>query len=339
MLEYPDLFEGSVVVEAKTQEIAAGAWTEIERLEEEGGAFAALERGELKRALVQSHALKNAAVQSGEQVVVGRNRFTESEPSPLLAARQEAVVTASDSEVQDHIRRLLAHRSARDSEAVAQSLGVLSKAAETGAGIMEASIACAHAGVTTGEWADTLRAVHGEYRAPTGVGAAHGNLAGGEAKDRLRAQVEQASEKLGRRLRMLVGKPGLDGHSNGAEQIAIAARDAGMEVIYQGIRLTPEEIVAAAIQEDVHVVGLSLLSGSHMELVPRVLSGVDVPVVVGGIVSETDTQALLEAGVAAVFTPKDYRFDAVLSQVVEIVANAHNQLPDPMPQSAQSGGG
>ncbi len=323
LLEYPDLFEGSVVVDAKTQEIADGAWTEIERLVEEGGAFAALQRGELKRALVQSYAVKNAAVQSGEQVVVGRNRFTESEPSPLLAAGQEAVVTASDSEVQDHIRRLLAHRSARDSEAVARSLGVLSKAAETGTGVMEASIACAHAGVTTGEWADTLRAVHGEYRAPTGVGAAGGNLAGGEAKAHLRAQVEQASEKLGRRLRILVGKPGLDGHSNGAEQIAIAARDAGMEVIYQGIRLTPEEIVAAAIQEDVHVVGLSLLSGSHLELVPRVLSGVDVPVVVGGIVSEADTRILLEAGVAAVFTPKDYRFDAVLSRVVDIVSEAH----------------
>lgn len=323
LLEYPDLFEGSVVVEAKTQEIAEGAWAEIERILEEGGAFAALERGELKRALVQSHAVKNAAVQSGEQVVVGRNRFTESEPSPLLAAGQEAVVTASDEEVQDHIQRLVAHRSARDSDAVAQSLNILSKAAETGAGIMEASIACAHAGVTTGEWADTLRAIHGEYRAPTGVGAAGGNLAGGEATEKLRAQVEQASEKLGRRLRILVGKPGLDGHSNGAEQIAIAARDAGMEVIYQGIRLTPEEIVAAAIQEDVHVVGLSLLSGSHLELVPRVVAGVDVPVVVGGIVSEADTKILLAGGVAAVFTPKDYRFDAVLSRVVEIVVQAH----------------
>jgi (2R)-ethylmalonyl-CoA mutase len=323
LLEYPDLFEGSVVVEAKTKEIAEGAWEEIERLVEGGGAFAALERGELKRALVQSHALKNAAVQSGEQVVVGRNRFTETEPSPLLAAGQEAVVTASDSEVRDHIRRLVAHRSARDSNAVAQSLSDLSKSAETGAGIMEASIACAHAGVTTGEWADTLRAVHGEYRAPTGVGTAGGNLAGGEATQKLREQVDQASEKLGRRLRILVGKPGLDGHSNGAEQIAIAARDAGMEVIYQGIRLTPEEIVAAAIEEDVHVVGLSLLSGSHLELVPRVLSGVNVPVVVGGIVSEADTRILLDQGVAAVFTPKDYRFDAVLSRVVEIVVAGH----------------
>ena len=325
LLEYPDLFEGSVVVEAKTQEIAEGAWAEIERLVEEGGAFAALERGELKRALVQSYALKNAAVQSGEQVVVGRNRFTESEPSPLLAAGQEAVVTASDSEVQDHLRRLVAHRSTRDSDAVAQTLNILSKAAESGTGVMKASIACAHAGVTTGEWADTLRAIHGEYRAPTGVGAASGNLAGGESTEKLRAQVEQASKKLGRRLRILVGKPGLDGHSNGAEQIAIAARDAGMEVIYQGIRLTPEEIVAAAIQEDVHVVGLSLLSGSHLELVPRVVAGVDVPVVVGGIVSAADTKTLLDQGVAAVFTPKDYRFDAVLSRVVEIVSEAHGE--------------
>ncbi len=323
LLEYPDLFEGSVVVEAKTREIAEEAWKEITRILETGGAFAALERGELKRALVQSHALKNAAVQSGEQVVVGRNRFTESEPSPLLEAGEEAVVTTSDAEVREHIQRLFAHRRARDKNAVAASLEQLATATERGEGVMEASIACAHAGVTTGEWADTLRAVHGEYRAPTGVASAGGNLATGEALRTLREQVEEASARLGRRLRILVGKPGLDGHSNGAEQIAIAARDAGMEVVYQGIRLTPEEIVAAAIQEDVHVVGLSLLSGSHLELVPRVIAGVDVPVVVGGIVSETDTQTLMKAGVAAVFTPKDYRFDAVLSRVVEIVVQAH----------------
>ncbi len=323
LLEYPDLFEGSVVVESKTQEIADAAWAEIERILEQGGAFAALETGELKHALVQSLARKNAAVQSQEQIVVGRNQFTETEPSPLLEASGESIVTASDEEVREHLNRLNAHRTHRNDILVKESLSRLTQAAESGKGLMDASIACAHAGVTTGEWAQTLRSIHGEYRAPTGVGSASGNLAAGDTTQALRDRVEEISETLGRRFRILVGKPGLDGHSNGAEQIAIAARDAGMEVVYQGIRLTPEEIVSAAIEEDVHVVGLSILSGSHMALVPRVVAQVDVPVVVGGIVSEEDTQALLRQGVSTVFTPKDYRFEAILAEVVEVVARAH----------------
>ncbi|MEE2751411.1 MAG: protein meaA [Myxococcota bacterium] len=323
LLEYPDLFEGSVVVEAKTQEIAEAAWAEIERIIELGGAFAALESGELKQELVQSLATKHAAVQSNEQIVVGRNQYTETEPSPLLQAGSESVVNANQEEVRDHLERLNAHRAQRNTGRVQESLSRLAQAAQSGKGFMDASIACAHAGVTTGEWAQTLRTIHGEYRAPTGVGRAGGNLASGEATAALQQQVEKLSKSMGRRLRILVGKPGLDGHSNGAEQIAIAARDAGMEVVYQGIRLTPEEIVSAAIQEDVHVVGLSLLSGSHLALVPRVVSQLDVPVVVGGIISKEDTETLLGQGVSAVFTPKDYRFEAVLGQVVEIVARAH----------------
>jgi (2R)-ethylmalonyl-CoA mutase len=322
LLEYGDLFDGSPEITRKVEELKREAKEELKRIEEMGGAVAAVESGYMKRQLVDSNTARLEAIERGDQVVVGVNKYLESEPSPLTGG-VEAIMTVSEEAEVDQIERLKAWRTARDAKAVASALADLKRAARDGSNIMPASIACAKAGVTTGEWGWTLRDSFGEYRAPTGVGNAMRNDVGG--LDDIRADVDRVSRKLGRRLTFLVGKPGLDGHSNGAEQIAVRARDAGMQVVYQGIRLTPEEIVAAAREQKAHVVGLSILSGSHLPLVKDVLTRLkqagidDVPVVVGGIIPPEDAEALEQAGVAAVYTPKDFELNRIMSDLVRIV--------------------
>ena len=327
LLEYGDLFEGSRVVEAKVAEIEAGARAEIDRILALGGAVAAVESGYLKSALVSSLALRLRRIESGEDVVVGVNRFTESEPNPLLDDIDLAIQTVDPAAEAAAIEAVQAWRATRDQAAADEALTAMRDAAKTDTNLMDASLRCARAGVTTGEWAGVLREVFGEYRPPTGIGGASGG--GHEAGlSRVRARVHAVGESLGRPLRFLVGKPGLDGHSNGAEQIAVRARDAGFEVVYSGIRLTPAQIVAAAVEEDVDVVGLSVLSGSHLSVVPEVVDGLrsagldDVPVVVGGIVPDTDAERLRAAGVARVFTPKDFEITDVLDQVVDAIVDA-----------------
>jgi (2R)-ethylmalonyl-CoA mutase len=327
LLEYEDLFEGSKVVEAKVAEIKAGARAEIDRVLDMGGAIVAVESGYMKSALVSSLAMRRRRIESGEDVVVGVNRFPESEPNPLLHDADAAILTVDPEVEAAAVQAVRAWRAQRDQPAVVEALAALRDAAKTDANLMEASLTCARAGVTTGEWAGVLREVFGEYRPPTGVSGASG---GGHEGDlsRVRERVRAVGASVGRPLRFLVGKPGLDGHSNGAEQIAVRARDAGFEVIYSGIRLTPAQIVAAAVEEDVDVVGLSVLSGSHLSVVPEVVDGLraagldDVPVVVGGIVPDSDAARLREAGVARVFTPKDFEITDVLDQVVDAIEEA-----------------
>jgi (2R)-ethylmalonyl-CoA mutase len=329
LLEYGDLFDGSAVMTRKVDELKREAKEELQRIEEMGGAVAAVETGYMKRALVDSNTARLEAIERGEQIVVGVNKYLESEPSPLTGGI-ESIMTVSEEAETGQIERLRAWRASRDSGAVASALKELKRAAAGGTNIMPASIVCAKAGVTTGEWGWTLRETFGEYRAPTGVGNAMRNDVGG--LDDIRADVDRLSRKLGRRMTLLVGKPGLDGHSNGAEQIAVRARDAGMQVVYQGIRLTPEEIVDAVREQKAHVVGLSILSGSHLPLVRDVISRLkeagllDVPVVVGGIIPPEDAEALEAAGVAAVYTPKDFELNRIMFDLVRIVetqADAH----------------
>ena len=324
LLEYGDVFDGSPEIAAKVAALKTAAKEELRQIEEMGGTVKAVESGYLKQQLVESNSRRVEAIERGEQIVVGVNRFTETEPSPLADAA-EMVLTVSEEAETGQVERLEAWREARDGKAVAAALEALRKAAKSGANIMPASIICAKAGVTTGEWGFALRSAFGEYRAPTGVGTAMRNDA--EGLDDIRAEVDRVSKKLGRRLKFLVGKPGLDGHSNGAEQIAARARDAGMEVVYDGIRLTAEAIAAAAAEKKVHVVGLSILSGSHLPLVHDVMSrmkaaGLDVPVVVGGIIPKEDASALKDAGVAEVYTPKDFELNRIMSDLVRIVEGA-----------------
>jgi ethylmalonyl-CoA mutase len=328
LLEYEDLFDGSRVVEARVAEIAAGARAEIDRVQGMGGAIAAVESGYMKSQLVSSLAARRRRIEDGDDVVVGVNRFTETDPSPLQAEGAGAIETIDPLAEEALIEAIRAWRAARDPAAVDEALRRLVKAAKTNVNLVEASMTCARAGVTTGEWAATLRQVFGEYRAPTGIAGASSAVEAGAAGDaiaRVRDRVRTVGEELGERLRMLVGKPGLDGHSNGAEQVAVRARDVGFEVIYQGIRLTPAEIVAAAVAEDVHVVGLSVLSGSHLEVVPAVVDGLhaagagDVPVVVGGIIPLSDAETLRAHGVAKVFTPKDFELTEIMDQIVDLI--------------------
>jgi (2R)-ethylmalonyl-CoA mutase len=328
LLEYEDLFTGSVVVERKVAEIVDGARAEIARVREMGGAVAAVESGYMKGQLVASLARRRRRMESGEDVVVGVNRFDSTEPNPLTADLDTAIMVvdpAVEAAAQEAVRQW---RAARDPEPVERALTALRTAAGTDENLMAATLECARVGVTTGEWAGVLREVFGEYRAPTGVAAATGGGEAGETLTAVRERVRATGEELGGRLRFLVGKPGLDGHSNGAEQIAVRARDAGFEVVYQGIRLTPAQIVSAAVEEDVDVVGLSVLSGSHLQVVPAVLRGLreagldDVPVVVGGIIPDGDARRLREQGVARVFTPKDFGIDDIMGQVVDVVRGA-----------------
>ncbi|HEV2345380.1 MAG TPA: protein meaA [Actinocrinis sp.] len=326
LLEYGDLFAGSHEVEAKTAQLAAAARAEIARVQKMGGVVAAVESGYLKSRLVANHAARRARIESGEQIVIGVNAYTETEPSPLIADLDAAIQTVDPGVEQHAISAVARWRASRDAAAADAALARLTAdAADPAVNLMPATLDCARAGVTTGEWAGALRAVFGEFRAPTGIGADAPTASASSQLVALREYVRETSRERGRRLRILVGKPGLDGHSNGAEQIAVRARDAGFEVVYQGIRLTPAQIAAAAIAEDVHCVGLSVLSGSHLRLVPDVIerlraAGVtDVPVVVGGIIPDADAKALKELGVAEVFTPKDYDMTESLTRIVDLI--------------------
>ena len=321
LLDYGDLFDGSAEITRKVDDLKREAMDELKRIEDMGGAVVAVESGYMKQRLVESNTARLEAIERGEQIVVGVNKYLETEPSPLTGGI-DSIMTVSEDAERDQLERLAAWRASRDSKAVASALAELKRAAATGANIMPPSIACAKAGVTTGEWGWTLREAFGEYRAPTGVGNAMRNDVDG--LDDIRADVDRVSIKLGRRLTFLVGKPGLDGHSNGAEQIAVRARDAGMQVVYEGIRLTPEEIVDAAREQKAHVIGLSVLSGSHLPLVADVVArmkaaGMTMPLVVGGIIPPEDAAALEKSGVAAVYTPKDFELNRIMSDVVRIV--------------------
>src|SRR4051794_9704069 len=333
LLEYDDIFDGSHVVEAKVAELVASAREEIDRVQALGGAIAAVESGYMKEALVSSHAERRARIESGEEKIVGVNIYESTEPSPLTSDLDAAIMTADPEAEKSALASVEAWKAERDQSEVDEALARLAADAKTDTNLMAATLAAARVGATTGEWAGTLREVFGEFRAPTGVSGAVVAEAGAEltaVRQRVKETGEELGGRPGGRLRLLVGKPGLDGHSNGAEQVAVRARDAGFEVIYQGIRLTPEQIVAAAVAEDVHCVGLSILSGSHMELVPAVLDGMkaegmgDVPVVVGGIIPTADATKLKELGVAAVFTPKDFGLTEIMAGIVTEIRKAND---------------
>lgn len=328
LLEYDDIFTGSVVIEEQVERIIEQAREEIDRVQAMGGAVAAVETGYMKSQLVASHAERRARIESGEDIIVGVNDFTSTEENPLLADLDTAIQVVDPKVQAEAIESLERWRAQRDDDDVEQALAELRDAAKTDANLVDATMRCARAGVTTGEWASVLRETFGEYRAPTGVSGGVGVSEAGEALSAVRERVAATNDELGARLRFLVGKPGLDGHSNGAEQIAVRARDAGFEVVYQGIRLTPAQIVAAAVEEDVDVVGLSILSGSHRELVPQIVQGLreagmtDTVVVVGGIIPDADAAEMLAAGVAAVFTPKDYDATAIMGRILDEVRTA-----------------
>ncbi|QKW53063.1 protein meaA [Streptomyces buecherae] len=352
LLEYPDIFDGSHVIEAKVAELTAASLAEIDRIQEMGGAMAAVESGYLKSQLVASHAERRARIEAGEERIVGVNCYESTEPNPLTADLDTAIMTVDPANEARVVAALHRWRDERDEPRAQEALSALKAAAAGSTNLMPATLECVRAGVTTGEWAWALRDVFGEYRAPTGVSGAPLAVAAepGSALGAVRDKVAKTAADLGvGKLRLLVGKPGLDGHSNGAEQIAVRARDAGFEVIYQGIRLTPAQIVAAAVAEDVHCVGLSILSGSHAELVPDVLArlreagaasaaGADgpaeapIPVIVGGIIPSADATALRAAGVAAVFTPKDFGITEIIGRIVDEIRTA-NQL-DPLEATA-----
>jgi ethylmalonyl-CoA mutase len=323
LLDYPDIFEGSKVMDGLVAELSDGARDEMTAVERHGGAVEAVPY--MKASLVESHRERVARIEAGELKMVGQNCFTETEDSPLTTGEDRGILTPDPEVERECIEALERWRAERDSDAVDRALEGLAEAAgDEGRNIMPATIEAARAGATTGEWAATLRDVFGDYRAPTGVAAAAAIDDGSLLAD-ARRRVEEVSEALGKRVKILVGKPGLDGHSNGAEQIAVRARDVGMEVIYQGIRLTPEQIVSSALQEDVDVVGLSILSGSHGQLVPEIVralreQGVEAPVVVGGIIPPPDADALRDAGVARVYTPKDFDLTRIMGDIVELVA-------------------
>ncbi len=322
LLDYGDIFDGSPAIAKKVEELKTEARDELRRILEMGGAVDAVEAGYLKAQLVESNSRRVDEIELGERIIVGVNKFVETEPSPLPTG-EGSIITIPPEVEASQIANLQAWRAARDQAAVDSALNELRRAAREGRNVMPASIACAKAGVTTGEWGFALRDAFGEYRAPTGVSSAARNDA--RCVDELRGEVDRVSRKLGRRLKFLIGKPGLDGHSNGAEQVAVRARDAGMDVVYEGIRFTPADIVKAARDKKVHVVGLSILSGSHMPLVKDVVAkmreaGLDhIPVVVGGIIPPDDEAAMKAAGVAAVYTPKDFELNRIMTDIVRIV--------------------
>ncbi len=325
LLDYGDIFAGAPEIEAKVAELIAEATEEMARIEAMGGAVAAIDSAYMKERLVESNARRLRAIETGEQTVVGVNAHRESEPSPLTGDVDGGFLTVDPAAEREQIARLDAWRAERDGPQVEAALAALGEAAGSCANIMPPSIACAHAGVTTGEWADCLRRSFGEFRAPTGVG--HAPTVGGNQPELadLRERVDKLAKRLGRRPRLLVGKPGLDGHSNGAEQVAVRANDAGFEVAYEGIRLTAEEIARAALDGGVDLIGLSVLSGSHLPLVEAVrrrlaeLGLAEVPVIAGGIIPPQDAEALKAAGVAAVYTPKDYDLTQIVGDLVAIL--------------------
>ncbi|MGI8633050.1 MAG: protein meaA [Solirubrobacterales bacterium] len=331
VLEYPDIFEGSHVMEGLVAELTEDARAEMAVVEEHGGAVQAVPY--MKARLVESHRERVRRIESSELKVIGQNCFEETEPSPLTADGEGGILTVDPEVERERIEALEQWRSERDQGAVDDALAALGEAARSEDNLMGPTIAAAAAGATTGEWSQTLRDVFGDYRAPTGVGEAAAG-ADSEALEDVRDRVEELSESLGRRLKILVGKPGLDGHSNGAEQIAVRARDAGMDVVYEGIRLTPQQIASSAVQEGVHVVGLSILSGSHLELIPEVLerlesAGAEIPVVIGGIIPPADAERLTAAGVARVYTPKDFQIDRIMGDIVGLVAERNGHAPAP----------
>ena len=331
LLEFGDIFDGSTEIAKKVAALKEEAASELAKIEEMGGAVTAVETGYMKRQLVASNARRVAGIEVGDQVVVGVNKWTESAPSPLNTGLEDGGFLAVDSKAEfDQIRSLAAWRAGRDDVEAKTAITKLARAICEGENVMEASIGCAHAGVTTGEWGETLRNIFGLYRAPTGIGAVATSIDTAPT-DALRSEVDALAKQLGRPIKLLVGKPGLDGHSNGAEQIAVKARDCGMEVVYEGIRLTPGQIVNAALQEDVHIVGLSILSGSHVALVTDVMDRMrteglaDIPVVVGGIIPPADAKTLKASGIAAVYTPKNFDMTAIMAEIVEIVARKMRQ--------------
>ncbi|MDX6617347.1 MAG: ethylmalonyl-CoA mutase [Solirubrobacterales bacterium] len=325
LLEYPDIFEGSTVMKGLVAELTAGADEEMKAVAEKGGAVEAVPY--MKASLVESHRERVARIERGEQKVIGQNVFTETEDSPLTTGEDGGIMQADPEVERQRVEALEQWKAERDQAAIDVALATLAEAAaDENTNIMPATIEAAKAGVTTGEWAQTLRDSFGDYRGPTGVGGATAAFNGSaELISGTRARVDEVSEAIGHRLKILVGKPGLDGHSNGAEQIAVRARDVGMEVIYAGIRLTPEQIVNSAIEEDVDVVGLSILSGSHRELVPEVVrllaeSGTEIPLIVGGIIPPADERSMLDSGVARVYTPKDFEINRIMGDIVDLIA-------------------
>jgi (2R)-ethylmalonyl-CoA mutase len=331
LLEYPDIFEGSRVIEERTQAIADEAWREVAEVQRLGGAVACVQSGYIKERLVESNALRLRQIEQGTRKVVGVNSFRETEPSPLMGGADGgagAILKLDPAAEAAQVASVKAWRASRDERAVRAALEALKSGVARGENVMPLSIAAAKAGVTTGEWGAALREVLGEFRAPTGV-AGGVPLAHDPALEKVRAKVRALGDRLGRNVKVLIGKPGLDGHSNGAEQIALRARDAGFEVVYQGIRVTAAQLAQSAVEEGVHLVGLSVLSGSHNELVPEVLDALKaagmsaVPVVVGGIIPETDARSLESRGVARVYTPKDFALGTIMDDLVELVRRAH----------------
>jgi len=330
LLEYEDLFDGSHVMDQKVEALKAETRAELERIGDMGGALAAVESAYMKECLVKANSARLQAIESGEQTVVGVNRFTETEKSPLVGDEDGGIMTVDPAAEKEQIERLTKWRAQRDDKAVEKALANLKTAAREGRNIMEASIAAAKAGVTTGEWGESLREIFGEYRAPTGVKEAPDTQ---EKFAVLRDKINEISEKMGAPVRFLVGKPGLDGHSNGAEQIAVRARQSGMEVFYDGIRLTPSEIVSTALKNKVHAVGLSILSGSHIPLVRDVMdlmneAGLgDVPVVLGGIIPKEDEAMLYEMGISRIYTPKDFQMTDIMEDIADVIGRHHNRYP------------
>lgn len=325
LLEYGDILDGSPIIDSKVRELMLGAEAEMQRVQEEGGMVHAVETGYVKRQLVASHTARMRAIEAGDLKIIGVNCFTETAESPLTSGTDSGIMKVDAAAEREQIERLRAFRDSRNPAEVTAALNQLREAARNGENIMPASIRCARAGVTTGEWSNELRTIFGEYRAPTGIDISAHSPGRSDIVEILRERTRKTGEALGRPLKILVGKPGLDGHSNGAEQIAVKARDVGFEVVYEGIRLTPEQIVKAAEEEGVHLIGLSVLSGSHLELVQDALARLadlglsEVPVVVGGIVPMEDVQDLKAQGVAAVYTPKDSDMNRIMADLVNII--------------------
>ena len=320
LLEFDDLFDGNPAIDRKVQALMDGARAELATIDGMGGAVEAI--AYMKGRLVESNAARIRGIETGATTVVGVNKWESGEPSPLTAG-DDAIMVSDPAAEADQLDRLAKWKAARDPKAVEAALTALRKAAQDGTNIMPPSIDAARAGVTTGEWADVVRAAFGQYRAPTGVSHAPSNRT--EDLDEIRARVDAVSAKLGRRLKFLVGKPGLDGHSNGAEQIATRARDCGMDIAYEGIRLTPDELVRAAQDDEAHVIGLSILSGSHIPLIESFMLKLQaaglghIPVIAGGIIPDEDALRLQKMGVARVYTPKDFRLNRIMEDIVTLV--------------------
>jgi ethylmalonyl-CoA mutase len=331
LLEYEDIFQGSEVIVKKEKELEEEAWAEIDKIQKMGGVIPALENGYMKQKLVESNAERLRLIESGEKVVVGVNKFTEAEPSPLIGNNAESIVQNVDNSVEaEQIEILKNFRRHRDNDKAAFALDKFKESIKAGENIVKASIACANAGVTTGEWGHAMREIFGEYRAPTGVSMVASHRVQTIETKKVNEKIKRLSSILGRNLKILVAKPGLDGHSNGAEQIAVKAKDVGMDVVYEGIRLMPSQIAESAMEEGVHVVGLSILSGSHLDLIPEVKKNMekrgigDIPIVLGGIIPQNDIQKLYDAGIKRIYTPKDFDLNEIMMEIVQVVAEKNN---------------